>query len=319
MSMTIPSVVDARHSSDRYQVDRSDLGDDMVEEIAIPILFGLDYDEIYPDFGDDRDGGDRTHEGEDMMAPEGTPIVSPTEAIVTSVGFGDSAGNYVYTANPGGETFRYMHMKDIADIKRGDKLERGDFIGTVGDTGNAAEGSYHLHFEMRDSKNEPMDPYLRLTDTFTLKEKMSFLENILDGVSDEDEYALFLVETFPTEFKEALRKGYSLPKEIEEALEDNGVYSEQKLKDQLDTLIASIPSFVKAPLDKGNQGASVSLLQIYLIYSLEGVERDQLLAAGPTGYYGSITASAVSALQKKHKLPTTGVYDTTTRTELIKK
>ncbi|MEZ4200796.1 MAG: hypothetical protein R3B69_04450 [Candidatus Paceibacterota bacterium] len=43
------------------------LDDDIVEEMPIPVLFGITYDEINPDFGDPRDGGAREHEGEDFI------------------------------------------------------------------------------------------------------------------------------------------------------------------------------------------------------------------------------------------------------------
>ena len=40
------------------------------------------------------------------MAPKRALIVTPTDAVVIRVGTGDSAGNYVYIANPGGEIRR---------------------------------------------------------------------------------------------------------------------------------------------------------------------------------------------------------------------
>ena len=136
----------------RYErIDRGNLGDDMVEEFSIPVLFGVEFDDLVPDFGDSRGGGTRTHEGQDMRALKGAPIVSPTEAVVIKTGTGSSAGKYVYTANPGGETFRYMHLDYIADLYPGDRLDVGDFIGTVGDTGlvrKSGRDASHLHFEI---------------------------------------------------------------------------------------------------------------------------------------------------------------------------
>lgn len=311
-----PAFADARHGGS--SIDRSSLDSDIVESISIPVLFGITYEDINPDFADPRDGGDRSHEGEDLMSIKGAPIVSPTEAIVTKIGEGSSAGNYVYTANPGGETFRYMHLDEIADIKVGDKLSVGDLIGTVGDTGNAGEGVYHLHFEMRDEDNQAQDPYPRLNDTFTLKEKMSFLTDILQKVDDEDEYATFLVETYQSEFKEAVNAGYSLPKEIQAALKEAGVFSTVTLQKQLDDLIASLPKVLSTELRTGDQEGRVTLLQLYLIYTLENsAAKNALIAAGPTGYYGSITSAAVMQLQVENKVALTGVYDTATRQALI--
>ncbi|MFA5877461.1 MAG: M23 family metallopeptidase, partial [Candidatus Paceibacterota bacterium] len=83
------------------------LGSTAVTSVAMPVLFGVAIQDISPNFGDPRSGG-RTHEGEDIMATDGTPIVSPTPAVVLRTGSGSTEGNYVYTANPGGETFVYM-------------------------------------------------------------------------------------------------------------------------------------------------------------------------------------------------------------------
>lgn len=303
--------VEARHN--RYSVDTSDLDDDIVEELPIPVLFGVSLNDITPDFGDPRGGGTREHEGQDMLAPKGTPIVSPTEAIVTSTGTGDSAGKYVYTVNPGGERFRYMHLDYIADLDRGDKLDVGDFIGTVGDTGNAPDGVYHLHFETRDEDNDAQDPYERLVDDFSLREKVSFLEGIFDDIRNDEEYAGFLVSTFRDEFRTALNAGYDLPDEITEALEDSGVVSDVDAYERLREVLAVVPELVTVELSVGDTGPRVMLLQLYLMYNTSGTARSQLATAGPTGYYGSITANAVSAYQTAEDLDVTGVYDSQTR------
>lgn len=316
LTLIIAQPAVAAHSS---SVDRDDLNDNIVKEFPIPILFGVELDDLVPDFGDSRGGGTRSHEGQDMRAPLGTPVVSPTEAIVLSIGTGPSAGKFVYTANPGGETFRYMHLDTIADLKRGDELDVGDFIGTVGDTGNAPDGVYHLHFEVRDEKNRPTDPYERLDeDSFSVKQKMSFLRDIMREVDDENEYAEFLVEAFPEDFLTATKKKYRLPGEIEEALEDSGINDKAELLAKLDTLISSIPSIVPAGLVEGDSGVGVSLLQTYLIYVGSGPDRDALAAAGATGYYGRITAAAVTEYQDQNRIPETGLYDIKTKAHMVR-
>lgn len=313
--LLMPYVVEARH---RNSLDTSSLDDDPVEEFPIPILFGVELSDITPDFGDPRGGGTRLHEGQDMRAPEGTPIVSPTEAVVSSVGEGASAGNYVYTRNPGGETFRYMHLKDVADIGRGDKLSVGDYIGTVGDTGNAPDGVYHLHLEVRDEDNDPTDPYDRFGDSFTLKEKVSFLSDIFRDRRDDEEYAEFLVTTFASDFTAALSKEYNLPNVIEEVLEDSEVGESQRLLAQLNKLIDSIPALLVRDLGVGDQGGEVSLLQTYLILRGGGEAHDQLVRAGATGYYGSITSAAVAELQETNGLAISGVWSRQTSIGLAK-
>lgn len=313
--------VEARHndfrrqSDDSYSREISRLDDDIVEDFFIPVLFGLRLQNITPDFGDPRDNGNRSHEGQDMVATLGTPIVTPTDAVVTRVGTGESAGKYVYTRNPGGESFRYMHLDEFADIKAGDVLEAGDFIGTVGDTGNAQGVFAHLHFEIREQ--DAIDPYPRLTKELSLEEKMELVERMFEDLDDSDEMAEFLTSTYTTDFKNALNAGYDLPREISDALNDMGIVSVASLLEQLEKIINSIPSLVTDELTLGSQGTSVGLLQTYLIYNEEGPAVTALKSAGATGYFGSITQAALVEYQAAMDIPQTGNYDRTTRAELI--
>lgn len=311
--LALPNVGEARHNSG---VDISDLDDDVVEEIYVPILF-YDFDKVVPDFGAPRGGGTRSHEGQDMLAPKGAPIVSPTEAVVTGTGQWTGAGNYVYTQNPGGERFRYMHL-DTIEVSRGDKLNPGDIIGTVGDTGNAPDGVYHLHFEILDEDGDPTDPYPRITKEWTLKKQVSFLRDIFRSIRNDKEYARFLVNEYPEVFKTALREGWGLPREIEEQLEDNEIEDELDAEQGLRSVLSTIPKVVGSGLEIGDSSVFVSLLQLYLIYSTDNPARDRLAATGPTGYYGSVTADAVRGYQEEQGIPETGEYDSRTRGEMLK-
>jgi len=308
----LPITTFASHNS---RVDRSDLDDDAVEEFAVPVLFGINLASLVPDFGAPRGGGTRSHEGQDFVVPKGTPIVSPTEAIVLSKGTGRSAGKFVYTANPGGETFRYMHLDEIADIDVGDELDIGDYIGTVGDTGNAPDGVYHLHFETRDDDNEATDPFERLTLEFDLEDKIDFLDDVFKKRRDDSDYAEFLVSTFPEVFRQAVSEDIDLPRAIDKALEDTNIVEQAADTADLTKLVESLPLLLRVELGVGDSGAFVTLLQLYLIYGSEGTERDQLAAAGPTGYYGAITAAAVEALQDELRITESGQYDQKTQQE----
>ena len=299
-------------------VDRSSLDEEIVEDIYVPILFGVVVDDIIPDFGQSRGGGTRTHEGQDMLSPRGAPIVSPTEAIVIATGDGDSSGKYVYTANPGGETFRYMHLDKIANLDRGDKLQVGDYIGTVGDTGNAPDGVYHLHFEIRDEENEPLDPAERLTKDFSLKQRMSFLKDLFIGIRNDKDVAEFLVENFPGDFTKALQEKYDLPDDVDDVLEEMGFKAQLSSLDKLSKLIEAIPAALQIEIKEGDSGTLVQLLQLYLIYTTDNSARDILLQSGPTGFYGPRTSDAVRAYQDEHNIPETGSYDTKTRAEMMK-
>lgn len=310
--LALPFTSDAAAS--RTRVDTSDLDKDPVETFPIPILFGVTLANLTPDYADPRGGGTRLHEGQDMRAPLGTPIVSPTEAVVISTGSGASSGKYVYTANPGGEVFRYMHLDTIADIRRGDELDVGDFIGTVGDTGNAPEGVYHLHFEVRDEDNEPTDPYPRLSDeSFSVSDKMKFLRALFRDIDEDEEedYAQFLVSTFTDDFTTAFENNYRVPDAVEEAMEESEIGRTSRLLEQLEQLINSIPKFLTHEMTIGSEGAQVSLLQTWLIFKSYGPAHERLKVAGATGYYGSITSAAVAEWQERQGMvKTTGNWDT---------
>jgi murein DD-endopeptidase MepM/ murein hydrolase activator NlpD len=169
-------------STVRRAIDKLD--DDPVEDLPIPV-FGVKLASISPDFGDPRDGGSRTHQGQDILALEGSFVVSPTEAVVTRTGKGATEGNYVYTAGPGGETFAYMHLHHVASgVKAGTVLDAGDLIGFVGDTGNAKGGPPHLHFEVREGR-KATDPYPRLTGAFTKSQIVSMLTDIIRVLKKE--------------------------------------------------------------------------------------------------------------------------------------
>jgi murein DD-endopeptidase MepM/ murein hydrolase activator NlpD len=291
-------------SSVQRKIDKLD--NDEVEEFAIPILFGVDLSDITPNFGDPRDGGARTHEGLDIMGKLGTPIVSPTAAVVTSTGDGDSSGKYVRTANPGGESFVYMHLDDIANIKTGDVLKVGDLIGMTGDTGNAKGGPAHLHFEVRE--REAKDPYERMKETFTLEEKMEFVVNMFEDLDDEDEVAEFLVANFTSDFKTALNAGYELPTEIEKELKERGIVSTKNLEEKLALIIKGIPRVISRDLMLGTEGKEVTLLQIYLIYEGKGPAASKLRLSGATGYFGPATEAALKEWQTELGHTPTGIF-----------
>lgn len=141
------------------------LGTSTVVALPIPV-FGVHASDLTQNFGDARGGGARTHEGLDIVAPHGTPVASPTDAVVLQVGDGVNSGLVIRTANPGGEIFVYMHLSKIMPgLVQGAYVRRGDIIGLVGNTGNAADAGPHLHFEIR--QNGAQNPYPRLVHTFT--------------------------------------------------------------------------------------------------------------------------------------------------------
>src|SRR3990167_10609664 len=195
-----------RRQSEELQQKIAALGSVVEANLAMPILFGPVNN--LNNFGELRVSG-RTHEGEDIMAPKGTPIVSPTAAVVTRVDYGAGEGNAVYTANPGGEKFVYYHLDRVGEgVVEGLVLARGDLIGYVGNTGDASGGAAHLHFEIRTSSgNTPSDPYPRVTLAFTPEEQIAYLSKILTQAADPNALAQFLVANFRTSFVAAQGRG----------------------------------------------------------------------------------------------------------------
>jgi murein DD-endopeptidase MepM/ murein hydrolase activator NlpD len=96
-------------------------------------------------FGAQRTG--HVHEGQDIMAACGTPLVAVHSATVKFVGRQSLAGNYVVISSDDGTAdYVYMHLRDKALVSKGDTVTTGQTIGYVGRTGDAT--ACHLHFEL---------------------------------------------------------------------------------------------------------------------------------------------------------------------------
>jgi len=85
------------------------------------------------------------HPGIDISARRGTPIFAPGDGIVTSTGKNSGYGNTVVLSHLNNIQSRYGHLQEIL-VKKGQKVKRGDVIGTVGNTGRST--GPHLHFEI---------------------------------------------------------------------------------------------------------------------------------------------------------------------------
>jgi murein DD-endopeptidase MepM/ murein hydrolase activator NlpD len=95
-------------------------------------------------FGAQRSG--HTHQGVDVMAACGVPLVAARGGVVKYKGTHSAAGNYLVI--DGAETGidnTYMHLREPSPLKKGDTVLTGQTIGFVGRTGDAT--ACHLHFE----------------------------------------------------------------------------------------------------------------------------------------------------------------------------
>lgn len=89
------------------------------------------------------------HEGTDLFADFGTPIVSSEGGRVIKKGTAGAGGISAWVLGDSGNAYYYAHMQSWArGLSVGQRIERGEIIGFVGDTGNAVGGAPHLHFEI---------------------------------------------------------------------------------------------------------------------------------------------------------------------------
>ncbi len=115
------------------------------EHLRMPVK-GVRPEALRSTFGAPRSGG-RKHEGIDIFAPRGTPVVSATRGTVWKVGHDRLGGKVVMVLGEGPAFYYYAHLdRHAPGLKRGMRVEPGTRLGTVGNTGNARNTPPHLHF-----------------------------------------------------------------------------------------------------------------------------------------------------------------------------
>ena len=92
-------------------------------------------------------GTGRRHEGQDIFAPQGTPILSATNGYIYKIGENNLGGQTVSVIGSGGRVYYYAHLDSYArGIAVGDRVSKRTVLGYVGTTGNAQGTPPHLHF-----------------------------------------------------------------------------------------------------------------------------------------------------------------------------
>ena len=114
--------------------------------LIVPVR-GLTAASLLNTWGAARSDG-RRHEGIDIMAPQGAPVLAAADGRIVRFWNSELGGLSIYQADAEGETvYYYAHLSGYADrLKQGDRVRQGDVIGYVGATGNAT--TPHLHFEI---------------------------------------------------------------------------------------------------------------------------------------------------------------------------
>jgi peptidoglycan LD-endopeptidase LytH len=147
-------------------VSASDLANLRSRSLTIPVR-GITSDDLFSSFRDAR--GSRRHEAIDILAPRGTEVLAVEDGKIVKLFTSVAGGLTIYQFDPSERfVYYYAHLDRYAPgLKEGTTVRRGNVIGQVGTTGNAPEGTPHLHFAI--SKLDPdrrwwggtaLDPFL---------------------------------------------------------------------------------------------------------------------------------------------------------------
>lgn len=135
---TEPNVLDTISNSNKLN------GYPLAENTAVAFPYGW---QINPDNGEVF-----FHSGIDLSAQPGTSVQAIGEGVVVFAQEQGSYGNLVIINHSLGIQSRYAHLEDIK-VSVGEKINKGDLVGTVGSTGTPTLKKPHLHFEIRSSSS----------------------------------------------------------------------------------------------------------------------------------------------------------------------
>lgn len=126
--------------------------------LAFPVL-GQEPAAAQSRWGAPREGGRRSHEGVDIFAPRGTPVLAAADGIVRRVGTQRLGGLVVWLREEErGYSHYYAHLSAQL-VERGARVRAGDTLGLVGNTGNARTTPPHLHFGLYRRGEGALDPW----------------------------------------------------------------------------------------------------------------------------------------------------------------
>jgi len=124
--------------------------------LPVPVQ-GIEPYQLADTWGAARSEG-RTHEGIDIFALRGTPVIASTHGVVVRKGLNRLGGQVVGVVGPAGWYHYYAHLDAWSVIGIGDWVEAGTVLGYVGDSGNAKGTPTHLHYGVY-VQGEARNPY----------------------------------------------------------------------------------------------------------------------------------------------------------------
>lgn len=136
--------------------------------LAVPVA-GIRPEQLVDTFTQARAGGARVHDAIDIMAPTGTPVVAAAPGTVEKLFFSKGGGGITaYVRSDDNRwIYYYAHLDEYAPgLNEGERVRRGQRIGSVGSTGNANPEGPHLHFAIHRMEpgedwhqGSPVNPY----------------------------------------------------------------------------------------------------------------------------------------------------------------
>ena len=152
--------------------------DSFLQNMVFPVKHIMSH--FYDDWGEIRGNGNRVHEGIDIRAPKGAPVVAIADGKVNTISYSDSSGYYIAIDHENGWLSLYVHLNDDVEgndnlggretafaknIYLGAEVIAGQIIGYLGDSGNAEGTVPHVHFEVRYMGNS-FDVYEQIKDSW---------------------------------------------------------------------------------------------------------------------------------------------------------
>jgi murein DD-endopeptidase MepM/ murein hydrolase activator NlpD len=144
-----------------------------VAPLTTPVLAATINGGVFPVFGDaatftDTYGAPRAgtgwHQGADIFAPIGTPVLAVADGQLSSVGVNTLGGNRLWLRDGAGTTYYYAHLSAYAPgVGDGVVVKAGQVIAFVGNTGQAITTPPHLHFEIHPGDGASINPTRSLT------------------------------------------------------------------------------------------------------------------------------------------------------------
>jgi murein DD-endopeptidase MepM/ murein hydrolase activator NlpD len=136
--------------------------------LAIPVA-GVNGNQLVDTFTQARAGGARVHDAIDIMAPNGTPVVTAAPGMVEKLYYSDGGGGVSAYIRSDDKRwiYYYAHLDSYSPgLAEGQRLPRGALVGFVGSTGNASPDGPHLHFAIHRMgsgedwhEGTPVNPY----------------------------------------------------------------------------------------------------------------------------------------------------------------